>query len=96
MELLTIPGIEKRIAKPSDFFILSNAKIPVVLVEVGYLSNPEERKKLLNNDYQTLLAEKISRGIQKFFMMEIPVKTKPTSSYNLWVILLYAQHGRHL
>lgn len=68
-ELRAIPDIEKRIAKPSDFFILSNARIPAVLVEVGYLSNPEERKKLLSNDYQTLLAGKISRGIQKFIIM---------------------------
>lgn len=71
-ELRTIPGMEKRIDKPSDCFILSNAKIPAVLVEIGYLSNPDERKKLLSDDYQTLLGGKISRGIQRYFQMEAP------------------------
>lgn len=71
-ELRTIPGMEKRIAKPSDCFILANAKIPAVLVEIGYLSNPDERKKLLSDDYQTLLGEKISLGIQRYFQSEAP------------------------
>lgn len=65
-ELNSIPGINKRIAKTSDCYVLSNARIPAVLVEAGYLSNPNERHNLLIGDYQTLLAQKISCGIQKY------------------------------
>ncbi|MFZ5633113.1 MAG: N-acetylmuramoyl-L-alanine amidase family protein [Bacillota bacterium] len=69
-ELRSIPGIQKRIAKTSDCYVLRNARIPAALVEVGYLSNPGERNNLLNGEYQALLAEKISCGIREYFNME--------------------------
>ncbi|MCL6478431.1 MAG: N-acetylmuramoyl-L-alanine amidase [Peptococcaceae bacterium] len=73
-ELRTIPGIQKRIAKTSDCYVLRNARIPAALVEVGYLSNPDERKKILQSEYQTILAEKISRGILKYMSSVTSVK----------------------
>ncbi|MCL6611621.1 MAG: N-acetylmuramoyl-L-alanine amidase [Peptococcaceae bacterium] len=69
-EMRSVPGMEKRTAKTRDCYVLSNARIPAVLVEVGYLSNPDERKKLLDGNYQAMLADKISRGIERFFAME--------------------------
>ncbi|MFZ5649166.1 MAG: N-acetylmuramoyl-L-alanine amidase family protein [Bacillota bacterium] len=65
-ELRSIPGIQKRIAKTSNYYVLRNARIPAALVEVGYLSNPDERKNLLHSEYHTILAEKISCGILKY------------------------------
>lgn len=73
-ELRTIPGIQKRIAKTSQCYVLRNAGMPAVLVEVGYLSNPDERNHLLGNEYQTLLAEKISSGITRYIKKEAPCK----------------------
>lgn len=72
-ELRSIPGIQKRIAKTSQCYVLRNAMVPAALVEVGYLSNPAERHNLLNGDYQALLAEKISCGIQRHLTLETPV-----------------------
>jgi N-acetylmuramoyl-L-alanine amidase len=69
-ELRSIPGIQKRIAKTIDCYVLRGARVPAALVEVGYLSNPDEKNNLLNPDYQTLLAEEISRGIWKYFIMK--------------------------
>ena len=65
-QLRSIPGMEKRMAKLNDYYVLKNATVPAVLVEVGYLSNPQEREKLINAEYQTLLSDKISIGIKKF------------------------------
>lgn len=71
-ELLSLPGMEKRVAKASDYYVLSNARIPAVLIEAGYLSNPDEKNNLINKDYQILMAEKISSGIQRYFLTQHP------------------------
>lgn len=42
-------------------------KVPATIVEVGYLSNPEEEKKLAADDYQQKLAEGIANGVDQFF-----------------------------
>lgn len=45
---------------------LRHTSLPAVLVEVGYLSCPTERKKLLDPAYQERLAEGILEGIREF------------------------------
>ena len=66
-EFLSIPDMKKRDSKMSLCYILRNSKMPAVLVEVGYLSNPVERKSLLEAKYRDLLAEKIAAGIVRYF-----------------------------
>lgn len=65
-ELLSLPGIIKRAVKPDRCLVLSDNEIPSVLVEVGFISNPGERKKLIDSRYQTALSEKITRGVEVF------------------------------
>ena len=70
-ELRLIPGTpSKRPPKNNDYFVLRNCSSAAVLVETGYLSNPEDRKKLLNPTYQKMLAEKISFGILKYMAVK--------------------------
>lgn len=64
-ELRSVPGMRKRIIKTSNCYILRNASMPAVLVEVGYLSSPGERKNLLRGEYQELISQSISSGILK-------------------------------
>ena len=47
----------------SNIYLLDNAKVPAVLVECGFLSNPEECEKLKSTDYQKQLAAVISGAI---------------------------------
>lgn len=42
-------------------------KIPGILIEVGFLSNPNDRYKLQQSDYQYKIVESIKRGIIKYF-----------------------------
>lgn len=58
----------KRLAKPDHdtIFVLKSLKIPSVLVECGFLSNPEEAKLLATESYQEQLAFAICCGINKF------------------------------
>ena len=46
-------------------------KVPVTIVEMGYLSNPKEDRLLQTEDYQQKLAHGIANGIDLFFTDEI-------------------------
>lgn len=69
-ELIKIPGMNRRVAKPGDFYIINNTSMPAVIVEVGYLSNVKEQKKLQESWYQEQLARAVAKGIAKYF--ELP------------------------
>lgn len=68
-ELIKIPGMNRRIAKPGDFYIINNTSMPTVIVEVGYLSSVKEQKKLQQSWYQEQLARAIAKGIANYFVL---------------------------
>lgn len=49
-----------------DFFILRETDYPGVLVEVGFLTNPEENRLLRDDDYQWQIARAIKKGILRY------------------------------
>ena len=53
-------------AAGSSIYVLDRIRIPAVLVECGFLSNPEECEKLCTDEYQTQLAAAIFAGIAGF------------------------------
>ncbi|MEN2776142.1 N-acetylmuramoyl-L-alanine amidase CwlD [Acetivibrio clariflavus] len=59
----------KRVAmlKKAEIIILKNLKTPTVIVECGFLSNPQEEKKLATVEYQDKLALAIKEGIMKYY-----------------------------
>lgn len=50
----------------SGIYLTKNVKIPLVIVECGFLSNPEESKKLQDEKYQNELAWSIYIGIMDY------------------------------
>lgn len=57
-----------RVAKTiENIYIIKHVEIPITIVECGFLSNPEEEKKLLEDEYQNKLAWGIYNGIIDFF-----------------------------
>ena len=51
----------------NDIYILNGSKIPSVLVECGFISNPGEEKKLLTKAYRDKIAYSIYSGILKYY-----------------------------
>lgn len=51
----------------NDVYILKNIKVPTVIVECGFLSNPREERLLQDPDYQEKIAWSIYVGIIKYF-----------------------------
>ena len=52
--------------KQAGFYVLAYASMPNVLIELGYLSNPAEEKKLKSSQYKDALATSIYRAIEKY------------------------------
>ncbi len=52
--------------KQAGFYVLRGAFMPSVLVELGFLSNREEERKLNDPEYQKVLAEAIYEGIKSY------------------------------
>jgi len=60
-------------AKMGPFYVLVGAHMPAVLVECGFLSNPDEARRLEGADYQNLLAGAISTAIVHYFNADLAV-----------------------
>jgi len=67
----------KREIKKSDssIFILDNIRIPAVLIECGFISNPEEAALLASDNYQYRLAEVIATSIADYYSLAASKET---------------------
>ena len=63
--------------KWAPFYVLFGARMPSVLVEVSFLSNPEEEKLLSSDSYRMKIAEAIALGLNKY-ITSIPAVQKVT------------------
>ena len=52
--------------KQAGFYVLAYTSMPNVLIELGYISNPSEEKKLRSSQYKDALATSIYRAIVKY------------------------------
>lgn len=56
----------RKIKKGSDIYILEHAQIPAVLIECGFITNPDECEKLSQKEYQKELSFAILCGIIEY------------------------------
>ncbi|QLY26548.1 N-acetylmuramoyl-L-alanine amidase [Bdellovibrio sp. KM01] len=52
--------------KQAPFYVISKTSMPAVLIEIGFISNPREAKRLQQKDYQKDLAEKIYNALVSY------------------------------
>lgn len=56
-------GYDSRLANPGNNFVTRIPSVPSVLIECGFLSNPEDERNLQDPDYQQKLADGIAEGV---------------------------------
>jgi N-acetylmuramoyl-L-alanine amidase len=67
---LEYQGVRKKqhqIKKRSDLYILKAKENPGILIELGFITNKEDRDLLQQAAYQKLLVEAIYQGIEEYF-----------------------------
>lgn len=66
-ELWQIDTEHKREIKGNEsYYMLSETSVPTVIVECGFLSNPQDAEKLITEEYQQQVASAICTGIIKW------------------------------
>ncbi len=64
--LISATAAKNRGVKQANFYVLRGAFMPSVLLELGFLSNKNEEKKLTNSAYREKLVEALYQGIKDF------------------------------
>jgi N-acetylmuramoyl-L-alanine amidase len=59
-------GVRDLGTKEALFVVLLGAKMPSILVETSFLSNPEDEQRLASAEYQQLLADQIAEAVSGF------------------------------
>jgi len=58
---------DRGVVKRSDMTGFNWSEVPVVLLEMGFMTNPEEDALMETDDYQNKIVEGIANGILKYF-----------------------------
>jgi N-acetylmuramoyl-L-alanine amidase len=66
--------MKDRGVRPGLFYVLALTKRPAILLEVGFLSNAHELKKMLRSDLQDSYASAVASGIQNYLRKQTKVE----------------------
>ena len=70
-------ALKPRLANPGNNYVTRIPDVPSVLVECGFLSNPEDEKNLTDEAYQQRLADAIADGVLAYMSAETDTKNDP-------------------
>jgi N-acetylmuramoyl-L-alanine amidase len=59
-------GAEDHGVKQAPFYVLAGARMPAVLLEVGFISHEEEAAKLRSRAYRDRIADAVAEGVRAF------------------------------
>jgi N-acetylmuramoyl-L-alanine amidase len=68
-ELNSLLGTANRGIKQAPFKVLTGVACPAVLVEVAFISNPDEEKELVTDEFQQKIAEAIYGGLVRYLKL---------------------------
>lgn len=60
-------GVRDNGVSPAPFWVLVGAQMPSILIETGYITNPKERRRLFDGNYEDRLAKGVAEGISNYF-----------------------------
>jgi|CXWL01.1.fsa_nt_gi N-acetylmuramoyl-L-alanine amidase len=80
--MLRADGFRAETAK-SDYYVLKNPAQPSVLIELGYLNNPDEAAKLINPAYQDKMVDSLAKAIEEYTTLRAAVAATPKTAPKL-------------
>lgn len=63
-------GFRDRREKHEDFFVLKDTNMSAVLLEMCYLTNPQEEEEMLTEEVQYRIASSILDGIKEYLTLQ--------------------------
>ncbi|MYL43626.1 N-acetylmuramoyl-L-alanine amidase [Virgibacillus salexigens] len=60
-------SLESRGVKESNYFVLRESEVPSALIELGFITNPNDLSIIQTEGYQNSISEAISDGVKKYF-----------------------------
>lgn len=70
-----IAHLHKRHVEQAGFLVLKSPDVPSILVETGFISNPQEARKLATPAYRKQMAQSVFKGIKQHFYQHPPSGT---------------------
>lgn len=68
--LVQATGFNDRGVRQADFYMLKETGMPAVLLELGYVTNEAEEKKLWDKTMQKKIADAIAEGVLEYFTLD--------------------------
>lgn len=68
----SVTKLHKRRVEQAGFLVLKSPDIPSILVETGFISNPQEARRLSSADFQRKMATSIANGIRNYMSISAP------------------------
>ena len=68
-----VNSLHKGKIEQAGFAVLKAPDIPSILVETAFISNPEEERRLQDENYQDRMAEALLEGIKRYFAKNPPL-----------------------
>jgi N-acetylmuramoyl-L-alanine amidase len=59
-------GMSRRAIQQAPFRVLGGANMPAILVEMGFLSNPQQEQQLAGDEYQNAIVQALVEGVVRF------------------------------
>jgi N-acetylmuramoyl-L-alanine amidase len=63
-------AVPDRFVRKARFYVINHTPVPAILAEVGYITNKNERTRLISSDYQGKVAGALARGVMLYLQDE--------------------------
>jgi len=63
--------LHRKSMKSAGFRVLKSPDVPSVLLELGFLSNPDDEKRLTSEEWRAAMAEKVGAAIDSYFAKRV-------------------------
>jgi N-acetylmuramoyl-L-alanine amidase len=75
-ELSYIGKVHRRKVQQAGLIVLKSPDMPSILIETGFISNPNEERRLRDRKHQTRIADAVLAGIRSYFYENPPPDTR--------------------